>query len=58
MNTYAVFYRATRIEVEADDMIAALDKAVAVFKPRRASDIHLVLLRVDGRDIVQHIGWI
>ena len=51
MNGYICFYKGKRLEVHADTLLAARDKAAAHFKARHAYAVICVLTEVDGEQV-------
>lgn len=56
MNGYVCFYRGSRIEVRAATSYEAQQKAVAIFKARRAYDVTIVLADVGGMPVTHSTG--
>ena len=54
MNKYVCFYKDKRIDVEADTMYAAQQKAAAIFKARKSYDVNVVLAELGGVSVVHN----
>lgn len=52
MNGYVCFYKQKRVEVEAETMLAARDKAVKLFKAKRPYDVVCVLAEKDNKPVI------
>ena len=56
MNGYIFFYQAKQIEVHADTLYAAKQKALAVFKPAKSKQhlVHGALAELDGTPVTHN----
>ena len=52
MNGYICFYKGKRLEIHADTLLAARDKAAAHFKARRAYEVTCVLAEKNGEQVI------
>ena len=52
MNTYKCFYARKTMEIEAETLLQARDKAASLFKARKKWDVTCVLLKVGDRVVV------
>ena len=55
MNGYVCFYKGKRIEVYAETLLEARDKAAKQFKAKKAYEVHVVLAELRG-EIVTHVA--
>ena len=58
MNGYIAFYRGKQLEVFADSSYAAQQKAAALFKARKAYEVTVVLVELDGKQVAHSTGGI
>ena len=54
MNGYIALYRGKRVEVYAEDMSKAKDKAVAAFKAKKAYEVSVHLAERAGEVVQQY----
>lgn len=58
MNGYIAFYRGKQLEVFADSSYAAQQKAAALFKARKAYEVTVMLVELDGKQVAHSTGSI
>ena len=51
MNGYICFYKGKQIEVTADKLLEAQDKAAKLFKAKKAYEVTCVLAEKDGEQV-------
>jgi len=51
MNGYIAFYKGRRAEVYADTVLAAQQKAAALFKARKSYEVTVVLAEKNGEQV-------
>jgi hypothetical protein len=54
MNGYVCFYKGKRIEVYADSVYAAQQKAATQFRAKRGYEVHVVLAEKDGKEVTHN----
>jgi hypothetical protein len=52
MNGYVCFYRGKRIEVYAENLLEAKEKAVTEFKARKRHEVSVILAEIDGEEVI------
>ncbi len=55
MNGYIAFYKGKRLEVMAETLLAARDKAAKEFKAKKAWEVNIALAEINGNQVT-HIA--
>lgn len=58
MNGYVCFYKGKKVEVMADTTLQARDKAVIIFKAKKAYDVTVMLAEINGKQYTHSTGSI
>ena len=54
MNGYKAFYRGKEMEVYADTMLDAQNKAAQAFRAKKSWEVHVVLCERNGEQVVHY----